>query len=220
MTKHPKVLLTAVSILVLVFFILACGLLPTPTPTPTPTNTPTNTPTPTATPTPTPTPTPTNTPTPTPPPWQTYIDDDFGFSLSYPDEWFRDVDKADLDLGTARLARFASSAEFLVTSEDGASLFVLVVPLPQDIDLDELWDPLTEADWDIEPERDIVLGGQDAKFAMYDDPADDRAGWAAMVVAYKQWYVLESSVSPAEDWDMYADTLDAMLESIEIYRPR
>jgi hypothetical protein len=48
-----------------VFSLLACGIVPTPTVTPVPTATPTPTPTPTATSTPTVTPTPTSTPTPT-----------------------------------------------------------------------------------------------------------------------------------------------------------
>jgi hypothetical protein len=192
-------------ILIVAALSLACGILPTPTPTPTPTLTPTDTPTPTS----------------TPIPWETYANEEYGFSISYPDDWFTDEESVELDYGVGARAVFATSAEYIFTQEDGAALIILILPMPGVISLEELWDGVVGvSDMDIGEEEYVDIGGQEGLLALYEDRSNDEAGLFAMVIAYNQAFVLEASANPASAWDDYVDTFAAMLDSAEIFRPR
>jgi len=158
-------------------------------------------------------------PTNTPIPWETYTDDDWGFSIQYRADWFKQIKKLDIE-GGGRHATFATSAGYVVTSENGAAFYMYALPWDGPTDVQDVWDDVFSDTDAIGREKPIEIGGKEGLWAVVEDPDDTYYGWVALVISYNHFYLLQAVANPADAWDEYADTFDAMLESVEFFRPR
>jgi hypothetical protein len=95
-----------------------------------------------------------------------------------------------------------------------------VFPWDGPTDVQDVWDDIFSDADAIGREEPIEIGGKEGLWAIVDDPDDDYYGWIALVISYNHFYLFQAVVNPADAWGEYADIFDAMLESVELFRPR
>ncbi len=169
---------------------------------------------------------PTSTPTPTPIVWLTYESAGFGISMRYPQDWFTD------EIPDANQVVFAQEEEYLniepflrgtsfviaanSTAEVGMATAEAIVQYASGF----LWEAYPDAQVG-EMELQPIGGEEGARITIegeFEQEGVSMRGWIAAAVANDYAYMLVA-VAPVADWDEEGNTLQAMLDSLELFQP-